>query len=163
MKTRLSVLAISLAAAAMTGIIAFRHAAASARLGQARAGELDREVAHRDVQISVWQKALAADSGSAIALGQLAGLHMQRARETGDESSYAKAEGYARRSVSLRTSRNGAAFVTLASSLLAQHEFVAADSIAEALVALEPDIPQYQALRGEIKLELGDYEAARRS
>ncbi|MEO8575668.1 MAG: tetratricopeptide repeat protein [Gemmatimonadales bacterium] len=119
------------------------------------------DLAQRDVQISAWKKALAADSESAIALGQLAGLYMQRGRETGDETNYATAEAYARRSVVLRTNRNGAAFVTLASAMLAQHEFVEADSIVNKLIALEPDIPQYRALRGEIKLELGDYSAAR--
>ena len=119
------------------------------------------DLADREVQISAWKKALAADSESAIALGQLAGLYMQRGRETGDEANYAEAEEYARRSLALRANRNGAAFVTLASSMLAQHKFTEADSIVSKLVALEPDIPQYRALRGEIKLELGDYDAAR--
>ena len=119
------------------------------------------ESAERDVQISVWKKALAADSESAIALGQLAGLYMQRGRETGDEASYSEAEQLAQRSVRMRSSRNGAAFATLASSMLAQHKFIEADSIVTLLVALEPDVPQYRALQGEIKLEIGDYEAAR--
>lgn len=127
----------------------------------AQATTLASDLAERDVHISVWKKALAADSESAIALGQLAGLYMQRGRESGDESNYAEAEQYARRSVNLRTHRNGAAFVTLASSMLAQHKFTEADSVVARLVALEPDIPQYRALRGEIKLELGDYDAAR--
>ena len=119
------------------------------------------ELAQRDVQITVWKKALAADSESAIALGQLAGLYMQRGRESGDESNYVAAEAYARRSTALRSNRNGAAFVTLASSMLAQHEFRSADSVVSELVGFEPDVPQYRALLGEIKLELGDYNAAR--
>ncbi len=127
----------------------------------ARSGAGTSDLAERDVQISVWKKALAADSESAIALGQLAGLYMQRGRETGDESSYAEAEHYAERSVGLRSNRNGAAFVTLAISMLAQHKFIEADSVVVRLIALEPDIPQYRALQGEIKLELGDYDAAR--
>lgn len=119
------------------------------------------ELADRDVQIAVWQTALAADSVSAIALGQLAGLYLQRARESGDESGFTTAEEYARRSVALRESRNGGSFVTLASSLLAQHRFLEADSIVTRLVELEPDIPQYRSMHGEIRLELGDYVAAR--
>ncbi|HVF40561.1 MAG TPA: tetratricopeptide repeat protein [Gemmatimonadaceae bacterium] len=119
------------------------------------------EVAKRDIQIAAWKKALAADSGSAIALGQLAGLYAQRARETGDESNYLEAESYARRSVRIRTNRNGSSLVTLASSLIAQHRFAEADSVATMLVQLEPDVPEYRALLGEIKLDLGDYEAAR--
>ncbi|MEO8193025.1 MAG: tetratricopeptide repeat protein [Gemmatimonadales bacterium] len=124
-------------------------------------GKTVSTLADRDVQISVWRKALTADSGSAIALGMLAGLYVQRGRESGDESNYAEAEAYARRSVGLRTNRNGAAFVTLASALLTQHRFVEADSIATKLVSLEPDIPQYRSMLGEISLELGDYDRAR--
>ena len=126
----------------------------------ASAPQID-ELAERDVQIGVWKKALAADSESAIALGQLAGLYMQRGRESGDESNYIEAENYARRSTDLRSNRNGASFVTLASSMLAQHRFKSADSVVRELVGFEPDIPQYRSLLGEIKLELGDYEGAR--
>lgn len=119
------------------------------------------EVDDRDIQITAWKKALVADPQSAIALGQLAALHSQRARETGDEAGYAEAETYARRSISIRTNRNGSSFVTLTLALLAQHRFTEADSIATELVRHEPDVPQYHAMLGEIKMELGDYEAAR--
>jgi tetratricopeptide (TPR) repeat protein len=119
------------------------------------------DLADRDIQIAVWQKALAADSESAIALGQLAGLYMQRARESGDETNYVVAEKYARRSAALRSNRNGSTFVTLASALLAQHRFAEADTVASRLVELEPDVTQYHSMLGEIKLELGDYDAAR--
>ncbi|MEO5589127.1 MAG: tetratricopeptide repeat protein [Gemmatimonadaceae bacterium] len=133
--------------------------AAAAEIPPAR--PINTELADRDVQIAVWKKALAADSESAIALGQLAGLYMQRGRESGDESNYATAAEYAQRSVNLRSNRNGAAFVTLASALLAQHRFVEARVVARELVANEPDIPQYRAMLGEVELELGDYDAAR--
>lgn len=153
--------ALTLAAALSAGWIGARNAsAASDARAAARTGQMSG-LAERDIQISVWKKALSADSQSAIALGQLAGLYMQRGRESGDESNYFEAEGYARRSVAERTNRNGASFVTLASALLAQHRFVEADSVVTALVRLEPDIPQYRSMLGEIKLELGDYDAAR--
>ncbi|MBA3342673.1 MAG: hypothetical protein H0T48_12680 [Gemmatimonadaceae bacterium] len=119
------------------------------------------EVAERDIQIAAWEKALVADPQSAIALGQLAALHSQRARETGDETGYAEAEAYARRSVAIRTNRNGSSFATLALALLAQHRFMEADSIATELVRRDPDVPQYNAMLGEIKMEIGDYAAAR--
>jgi len=117
--------------------------------------------AERDAQIAAWSNALAADSLSAIALGQLGALHLQKARETGDQSGYVRAEGYARKSISLRKTRNGSSFVTLGAALVARHEFAAADSVISELVSREPDIPQYLALLGEIKLERGDYDAAR--
>jgi tetratricopeptide (TPR) repeat protein len=121
----------------------------------------DADIAQRDIQIATWKKALAMDSESAMALGQLAALYMERARETGDDGNYAVAENYARRSVALRTNRNGATFVTLAGALLAQHRFVEADSIVSQLVINEPDVPQYKSMYAEIKLELGQYDAAR--
>ncbi len=156
----------ALIAAALTSLVVATVGVASARSSDHRAAtpaaaiQLN-ELADRDVQIKVWQQALAADSESAIALGQLAGLYMQRGRESGDESNYAEAENYARRSTSLRSNRNGAAFVTLASSMLAQHKFTSADTVVRELMALEPDIPQYRALHGEISLELGNYDDAR--
>jgi tetratricopeptide (TPR) repeat protein len=44
--------------------------------------------------------------------------------------------------------------------LLAQHKFLAADSVVSRLVSLEPDIPEYRAMHGEIQMELGNYDAA---
>lgn len=119
------------------------------------------DLAQRDIQITTWKKALAMDSTSAMALGQLGALYMQRARETGDDQNYVVAEQYARRSADLRINRNGATFVTLAGALLAQHRFVEADSIVSNLVKNEPGVPQYTSMYGEIKIELGQYDLAR--
>ena len=119
------------------------------------------DLAQRDVQITAWKKALAMDPQSAMSLGQLAALYMQRARETGDDQNYVVAEGYARRSVALRENRNGATFVTLAAALLAQHRFVEADSIVTQLVKDGAGVPEYTSMFAEIKLELGQYDAAR--
>ena len=119
------------------------------------------DLAQRDIQITTWKKALAMDPQSAMALGQLGALYMQRARESGDDQNYVVAEQYARRSVDLRTNRNGATFVTLAAALLAQHRFVEADSIVTQLVQNEPEVPQYKSMYAEIKLELGQYDKAR--
>jgi tetratricopeptide (TPR) repeat protein len=41
--------------------------------------------------------------------------------------------------------------------LLAQHRFTEARDEAAALVAREPDIPQYRSLLGEVAMEVGDY------
>lgn len=130
--------------------------AASASTGMSEVGE-------RDTQIRVWKAALAQDPASAIALGQLAALYLQRARETGSDQSYAEAEDYARRSLELRVNRNGASFVTLAAALVAQHRFREAERVATDLVASFPDVPQYRAQLGEIQMELGHYDAARQS
>ncbi len=119
------------------------------------------ELRQRDLQIAGWTRALDADSASAIALAQLAGLYLQRGRESGNYNDLTTAEAHARKSLSLRADRNGKSFVTLASSLLAQHRFAEALAAATTVVELEPDIPQYRALLGETQLELGDYDGAR--
>ncbi|MEO5510916.1 MAG: tetratricopeptide repeat protein [Longimicrobiales bacterium] len=123
----------------------------------------EAQLEQRELQIRGWQTALDQDSASAIALAQLAGLYLQRGRESGSYEDYPRAESYARRSLALRTQRNGMTFVTLASSLLAQHEFVEARDVASTLVQIDPDIPQYRALLGETQLELGDYAGAAKS
>ena len=115
----------------------------------------------RETQIRVWKYALSQDPKSAIALTQLSGIYLQRARETGDDNNYVEAEQFARRSLALRKNRNGAALVTLAASLVAQHRFQEAETVAKELVAYDPSIPQYRAQLGEIQMELGHYDAAR--
>ena len=114
------------------------------------------ELGQRDEQIRVWHIALDADTGSALVLGQLAALHMQRAREGGGWQDYLTAEAYARHSVARRTNRNGASAVTLVNSLLAQHRFAEAREVATNLVRREADIPEYRALLGEVAMEVGD-------
>ncbi len=121
------------------------------------------EIGQRDTQIRVWKTALAQDPKSAISLGQLAALYLQRARETGEDQNYNQSEEYARRSLALRRNRNGPTLVTLAAALVAQHRFQEAEQVGKDLVAFDPDIPQYRAQLGEIQMELGHYDAARRS
>ncbi len=119
------------------------------------------ELEQRDAQIAAWTNALRVDPSSAIALGQLAGLHLQRAREAGDDSDYSRAEDYARRSLALRVNRNAKSYVTLATALVAAHRFSEAEEVAREAVAYDRGVPQYAALLGEIKVELGDYAEAR--
>jgi len=85
-----------------------RTSASTAGTGAPRAPGFS-ERAERDVQIRVWHQALDADPTSAIVTGQLAALHLQRAREGGGWEDYLKAEAFARRSVGKRTRRNSAA------------------------------------------------------
>lgn len=115
----------------------------------------------RNLEIGAWGNALAADSTSAVALAQLAGLHLQRGRETGSDSDMLRAEQYARRSLANRVNRNGKTYVTLATALVASHRFAEAEEVAEQAVAYDPAVPEYRALLAEVKLELADYEGAR--
>lgn len=118
------------------------------------------ELAHRDMEIRVWNTALTADPVSALVLGQLAALHLQRAREGGGWPDYLVADSLARRSLQHRTNRNSATVVTLVNALLAQHHFVEARDEAVQLVQREGDIPEYRALLGEVSMELGDDDVA---
>ena len=122
-----------------------------------------RELARHNLEIAAWSRALAVDPGSAISLGMLAALHLQRGRETGNDADYSRAEEYARRSLALRINRNARTYVTLASTLMAEHRFAEAESVATLTVADNPGVPEYLALLAEARLELGNYERARRA
>ena len=121
-----------------------------------------RERPQRDTQIAVWRTALDADPSSAIALGMLSALHLQRAREGGGWPDYLEAEALARRSLAERAQRNGATAATLIAVLSAQHRFTEAARVATALVAREPDVLEYRAILGEVAMEQGDYATAER-
>ena len=115
----------------------------------------------RTADVAFYEARAAGDSTSALDRTQLAALYLQRARENNDEQDYVRAEQAARASLGLRSQRNGAAFVVLASALLAQHRFEEARDAARRLVAAEPGIDAHRALLGETCLELGDYAGAR--
>ena len=161
-RTNILLSAAALALAGAAGRVAY--ARSSAPSGAAESGMVvssgfkERDL--RDVQIRVWQQALAADSGSAVAMVNLAALHNQRAREGGSWDDYLKAEQYARHSLAIRTNRNGPAAVTLVATLLAQHRFPEARDVAKDLVADDPYVPQYRSMLGEVAMELGDWKTA---
>ena len=119
------------------------------------------EVELRSRDIAFYAVRARRDPWSAADLAQLAGLVLQRARETGNYADFRRAEAVARRSLALRLDRNGKAYLTLASSLLGQHRFSEALDAARRLCELEPDVDSYRALLAEIQLELGDYASAR--
>lgn len=149
---------VAVSATKLTRSLRMLSPAASADSSTLHAGF--SELAQRDEQIRVWKQALASDSVSALAMSQLAALYTQRAREGGSYDDYLQAEAYARKSLSLRTQRNGKTAVTLVSVLLAQHRFTEAQQTARELVTRESDIPQYRSLLGETSMETGDYATA---
>lgn len=116
-----------------------------------------------DQQLAVWTGASDIDPYSAMFPAHAAALLLQRGRLTGEYNDALEAESYSRKSLAQRTQHNGAAFVTLAAALLEQHRFAEANRVARQLVAGEPDVDSYQSLLGQTELELGDYQAARKS
>jgi tetratricopeptide (TPR) repeat protein len=163
MKRRITI-GIALSVAALAAWAGARRLTAADMTARARERAAARQIeqGNRALQMLAYTRLLAIDSTSALALGQLAGLYVQRARETGSFENYITAESLARRSVALRENRNGRAYVLLASSLMAQHRFAEARQAAARAVELYPDVSSYRAALAEIEIELGDYDAARR-
>jgi tetratricopeptide (TPR) repeat protein len=149
--------------AAYLGILLWAAVAFAGR--PARVSDRPRlsEAQIRDLDIEFYRGRVERDSMSARDFTQLAGLYLQRARETADNQDLVRAEEIARHSLRLRTKRNGAAFGILASSLLAQHRFVEALQGAQQLVEYDSTSISARGLLGETQLELGKYDEARRS
>jgi tetratricopeptide (TPR) repeat protein len=123
-------------------------------------GPVPSEAHIRDLDIEFYQRRVERDPRSARDYAQLAGLYLQRARETADNEDLVRAEQNARRSLSLRTGRNAGGFGVLASSLLAQHRFAEARDVARKLVADDSTSIAARALLAETQFELGDYQEA---
>lgn len=157
-RIRSTSLALGLGVLALGGWRVFAQREAAAAIVPAAARPTG---ASTEELLAAWKRVLAQDSSSAIALGTLAALHLQRARDEGDFADYAVAESLARRSLHFREQRNGSTYATLAAALLAQHEFVEARVTAERMRALAPDEPAYASILGEIDAELGRYDEAR--
>jgi len=155
----------TLGAAALVAAVAWWAFARPARLAAAEASrnaESARlELAIRSKDIEFYVKRAKEDPQSAEDRAMLAGLHLQRARETGEVNDYRAAERYANESLALRNVRNGKAQLTYASALLAQHKFPQALSAARTLVDADPYQPRYRALYAELLVEMGRYDAAR--
>jgi tetratricopeptide (TPR) repeat protein len=119
------------------------------------------EVAARDRAIAFYRARAGRDPQGALDWAQLAGLYLQRARETGSHDDLHAAEDAARLSLSRLRARNGRSAVTLANALMGQHRFAEAAAVAAELVRCEPDVASYRALEAEIALERGDDATAK--
>jgi tetratricopeptide (TPR) repeat protein len=140
-------------------------AAALAALGTAGLrGAADSAAAERavlDADIAFFARRAAADPRGAADRLQLAALYARRAHASGAPADWVRAESLARRSLALRAAHNTRALAVLAGALVAQHRFAEAEAAAAALERAEPWVPGHRALRGEVLLELGRYDAAR--
>jgi tetratricopeptide (TPR) repeat protein len=129
----------------------------------AKSSEMSAEARIRDQDIDFYRARVGRDPRSAGDFTRLAGLYLQRARQTGDNGDLIRAEQNARHSLRLRTGRNAAAFGVLASSLLAQHRFEAAMTVAQQLVAADSTSVAARGLLAETQYELGRYPEAGRT
>jgi tetratricopeptide (TPR) repeat protein len=119
----------------------------------------DEEI--RELDIAFFAERAERDPTGASDLARLGALYLARARETGDPHDVLLAEEAARHSLRNRAGRNSAAASVLQSSLLAQHRFDEALSLAIAARDAEPDKASLRAAVGEIRMELGQYDSAR--
>ncbi|HEV2145935.1 MAG TPA: tetratricopeptide repeat protein [Longimicrobiaceae bacterium] len=131
-------------------------------LPAALGGEMsDVEVTNR--QIAFYEERVEGDPRAAADRAALAGLYLQRSRETGEFEDFRRAERLARESLGIRVKMNSRAARILTASLLAQHRFAEALEAAQELVRVWPEDPAHRALLAEIQMELGEYDAARRT
>jgi tetratricopeptide (TPR) repeat protein len=102
------------------------------------------------------------DPRSARDFTQLAGLYLQRARETADNGDLVRAEETARHSLALRRGRNDEAVGVLASSLMGQHRFAEAHEVALELLRADSSSVAARGMVAEAAMELGRYDEAGR-
>lgn len=117
--------------------------------GTARADNIERpavtrnEPEIRDQDISFYTRRTLEDTAGAADREILAALLFARSRATGSMRDLAQAESLARKSVALRTERNGQAFELLASVLMARHAFREARAVVARADSLSPDTPSH--------------------
>ena len=151
----------TLAVAGAAGVGCSSGASTTRRVASAATTPALSESEIRDLDIEFYKGRADLDPTGATDLARLAGLYLQRSRETGDPSDAIRAESTARRSLRNRHSRNDAAAQILSASLLAQHRFDEALAIARSLRDRNPEVLSLRAAVGEIQMELGQYDSAR--
>jgi tetratricopeptide (TPR) repeat protein len=117
----------------------------------------------RELDIAWFAARAERDPTGAADLARLGALYLERGRESGDPRDALRAEQVARHSLRNRATHNVAAASVLQGSLLAQHRFAEALVLARAALEMEPEHAGLRAAVGEIQMELGHYDDARRS
>lgn len=153
----------TIATLALAGTLLGGIGMARSSVRPAPAGRQLTETQIRDLDIEFYRGRIARDPRSAGDYTRLAGLYLQRARETADNEDLVRAEDTARRSLALRVGRNSAALGVLASSLLAQHRFGEAMDVAQRLLATDSTSIAARGTLADAQLELGAYRQAART
>ena len=119
----------------------------------------DALLAALDHEIGLWAASLAANEGDYIAATRLGGLHLQRARITGDVGDYERALDASERAVEADPIF-WAGHTLRATVLFALHDFGGALEEAQTTFAADPSQLDALAVVGDASLELGDVRAA---
>ena len=112
-----------------------------------------------DHEIGLWAASLAANEGDYIAATRLGGLHLQRARITGDLGDYDRALEASERAVAADPIF-WAGHTLRATVLFALHDFAGALAEAQTTFAADPTQLDALAVVGDASLEVGDVQAA---
>lgn len=151
-------------AALLSGAAGAAFAVARPPMPTERSGTALDEAKVLELDLAFFESRVARDSFAARDHAELARLYLQRARVSGSaDADLVRAEAHARRSLSLRTTRNAEALQVLASSLMGRHRFLEAREAAERLLTADSSSRTARALLGEIQLELGSYDEAART
>ena len=125
------------------------------------AAPLASDATANEEAIRFFENRLKNDPEDFSANNKLAGLYLQKLRETGNAQYLELASRAARRSLdSVPEVRNAGGLAALALSEFASHEFVAAKNHAHRLIESEPTKSYPQSILGDALLELGEYEQA---
>ncbi len=125
------------------------------------AAPIDSDNKATEQTIRFLEERIKSDPEDFSANGKLAGLYLQRLRETGDVAYLDLAFRTARASLdSVPEERNAGGLAALAGAEFAAHDFAAARDHAIRLAQLEPRKSYPQAMLGDALLELGEYDQA---
>jgi tetratricopeptide (TPR) repeat protein len=112
-----------------------------------------------DRLIAGFQRRLKDDPEDFSSYINLANAYMQKVRETGDPSLYAKAEDLLDRAEKIEP-QNPELFATRGILALARHDFARALEFGERALASNPESARYYGIVGDAQIELGKYEEA---
>ncbi len=110
-------------------------------------------------RLQAWLKSNPQDPRAAAVYGQLGGLYLQKARETGDPSYYTRTEGVLQKALELAP-ENVPALVGMGTLQLARHDFEAALETGQRALRLAPDSYAVYGVIGDANVELGRYPEA---
>lgn len=113
-----------------------------------------------DKTLTQLQDSLKVKPEDAGTYAQLASLYMQKARETGDPTYYAKAEGAVNKSLELEPAANVLATVVMGGLHMARHDFESALVWGEKAREMAPRSYVVYGIIGDANVELGRYDAA---
>jgi tetratricopeptide (TPR) repeat protein len=112
-----------------------------------------------DRLIAGFQRRLKDDPEDFSSYVNLANAYLQKVRETGDPSMYAKAEDLLERAEKIEP-HNPELFATRGILALARHDFARALEFGERALTLNPESARYYGIIGDAQIELGRYEEA---